>query len=441
MPPVPDLENILKAQSDVAMVDLPTKTVWYRDANGKLFTVLNGEKYGLNQYHEIVAKTMKCYGVTRNNKNCATMINNCILNGDINGCKNALGDMYSSDQIIQDINRMEPYVAIKLLHRLGFNISDVHVNGKFVKQVESVDDWFKRTIGASASAPASGAPAASAPAASGAAAPAAASAAPAGAEEGVGGEKGAEEGDDDDFPKLKSTFGSSRIQLGGVHNANLIRYLKYVVEYVNGNPAILNKNYAGPAKQTRSDRQGSRVANKFDQLGLYLGSKFKLRTPIAFPGSSSMPIFGNMLPLAFGGQQGGGDSLPYKTIFDQLLVSLEKKGMKLEEGQRKTIAKKIDDLSNIHADVIKSINIIQNYNNLAKLGGEKQNAAITPVQMEQRIKQHNEMLETLAKKELTLAKVFKAVAYAIEKADEESNKPVSALPVTSKPLNDPKSYF
>jgi hypothetical protein len=299
-------------------------------------------------------------------------------------------DFYAS--IKDEIKHLNPIVAVRLLQKLGFKKVkeyDAEANRTIVK-VQSVGSWLQEA-NARQSGGASG------------------------------------------------TNAAQRIDLA--KNNDLITYLKYVVEFVNANPAILNPGYTGPTmeavgqtkltdyaeklklKKRQLDRPGASsisLASGLDLLeasikGNLLGASRKLgfvqRLPVGThftsPGFGIMPQTGGNLLKGFRYNSDG--ALIIASIFAQLNNKLAAKNKSLVEADKKAILDKVQAMQELEKDLSRQVRYLELFTDLLDMGQEYNSQIVNLAQVEEFVKSFASASQKYAKQELTLINVLRAL--------------------------------
>lgn len=129
---------------------------------------------------------------------CDIVINECLLNDDKDSLEKCFTNLKVQnafhDIAVNDIKKMHPLMALRMLQKFKFSTYKVHDDtaGTKILKVESVSHWLKNYLAKNHTA-----------------------------------------------NELKTILEDS------VQNQKILQYLDWVVQYVNANPAILNKSYSG----------------------------------------------------------------------------------------------------------------------------------------------------------------------------------------------------
>ena len=321
------------------------ENLWYKSADGSIFKYENGKKIDFNQKSQnsdaLLTFENKC-AVTQflgDRAECEEFIHKCILEGkdeDVQTCLAKFNNLDFNKVIISEFKNMHPLVAIGLLKRLGFKTkNEMQSNGTTLVTMESVSHWAKRFI----------------------------------------------EERKEISPKNYNTFVTN--------NMNLIKYLNVVVQYVNGNPGILNPEYAETKGDNKMYFKGSDFACK---LGIkrreipmcpryysnIFGKNFKLAKRIMQGGCSNLYPFIQMkkrLCTPFGTafvtpNKSNANNCSQKSNYDYLYNiikvlrdELAHKGKNIEGGDIASIEKLIEDHKRNEDQIHKIISVLEIYNN------------------------------------------------------------------------------
>lgn len=229
--------------------------------------------------------------------------------------------------------------------------------------------------------------------------------------------------------------------LKGNKNA-FANYICLVIDFVNANPAILNKDYVGPSEQTNGMPTG--VSDKKDKYGLVsyyvfpgrgdfrgLAEKVKAKT-------ARLRLTGSPLTLAVGGyplvQAGGSLSTPLtttryqmqncgaKVLSDIYIVNLRKlrsQGKDLSQHTRETIEKEIRGHIKSEYRLVEILNFLERYvriqnvmRSVGGLSGGAETVTMTDVVKEVEAKYHA-LLERKERRELNLLSILETLINAV----------------------------
>lgn len=151
-------------------------------------------------------------------KECHNYVFNCLLSNDkkgLIGCLRTLekaGGLLDDDIAKKEINKMHPMIARRTLQRFGFVEREQYDTVAKMKLIKVCDTeyWLKNVVA--------------------------------------------------------SNITSGEVRNIITNNQSLLRYFDLVVAYVNGNPAILNKNYKGITEETLKQSNVEHFPSKYDHL-------------------------------------------------------------------------------------------------------------------------------------------------------------------------------
>lgn len=287
----------------------------------------------------------------QNDSQCKNFINECLLNQDDTSLEKCINNYVKTgffDNVSKELSNMHPMVAVSMLKRFGFK--EVGASGN--KEMEDVDSWLQHTV----------------------------------------------------KDNIRDTSKSKELHKAIKQNYNLINYLNLVSQYVNANPAILNKGYVAPPQGVNvvsskpmssfakslginSYRQISRDQTLKYQLGA-LGQLLKMRqlsqqSPIILPGFQQQQFSPNMLSMGtqfmtvqpgFGltrtVQMGGGKcdtiirspiiqnstgSSLVKQVISELINNLRQKNVNLDSSYEQKISENIKQLSSLENELLRTV--------------------------------------------------------------------------------------
>ena len=347
-------------QTPTTIVSMMTKDIWSRNAKGNLVRTdpdTGAEvEYGIGLQSESVLEAVNnCYttGVSSGNETeCNRYMNECLLNGDaddVNGCLEfwKKTDFYKVAK--EEISKMHPLIALKTLGKFGFKQTNYMENGTQLKRIQTKDEWVKNTLASFATNANAKVPA---------------------------GEN------------LQNIISS---------NSKLLDYLQLLTEYVNANPAIMNKNYTSSSQPQSAPQQWTDKTELGKQLftaPAYIPNKSALNgirrivqsnknTNRGIPAQAFTPfgtynlnsnIFGPAF-TPFGIQNGGDNSeniLQITLVGEQMksaiktaFAELESKGVKVSDGQTvMDLIKKLIALEKNLAEIYRYLQVVSDSRNL-----------------------------------------------------------------------------
>ena len=378
------LQQLLSGKSQVEVskgpfISLADKNIWYRTPDGRLYT--NTDK-GQVFYDEesvenarVLTSNFKCYStlLQGTQDECKKYMYQCLLNADPNDINECLQywnrkDFYTVS--VNEIKSMHPLVALRTLQKFGFREHDMYDNecGRKLRKVETKEHWVKNYM---------------------------------------------------------STKFTGKVDNAGrkvedivTQNDKLLDYLQLLVEYVNANPAILNKDYSG--KTTES--QG--IVNTSD-LAQRLGLRMQILPSGSYKGLSDYTRLKNMVSSyhnqsRMGMRQGfpqytgpvynspyatqqlgvglpiqmGGYELPPMESYDQkrktiatgpdllfgliksIIDRLDQQGKTLDQKDRDALTMKVDTLKGVENELFKTEIYLDTYKKFQDLFGDRRPESI-----------------------------------------------------------------
>jgi len=351
--------------------DMINSNVWKRDADGS-FYLLNPNtgakvKYGAEDPETIrmLKSSHKCYSSLLNasGADCNTYIMQCLLDDDASKLEAYLKTVKQNPDIFnvakKEINSMHPIIALRTLQKFGFRkyrTFDTFAGAEIYK-VESVDHWTKNY--------------------------------------------------------LEKQFKDTDVQKMFSGNSTLLMYLDLISQYVNSNPAMLNKGFSGCTEEGSGTFKMSEYASKLPgmmarkqplggDMGRYeinmfrsyaksrspvnpffVASSGKVYTPFGVELNPGVPV---VIP-AMRGQIGGGPvdsatswllrrfnndagcepvfgSSLIRNVMQDVYSTLNAKGKKLSEDEQKRIEHRINKLAELEQELIRTIYFIDEFNRL-----------------------------------------------------------------------------
>ena len=195
-------------------IDLDYQNIWTRNANGKLSKKVNGDEIIYGELDDGTDKALRassnCFTTqlkfnAEQGPKCVKYIHKCLLEDDADGLDECFEDFLKHGNFFKtvqsEVDNMHPLIALRTLQKFGF-----HAVMKFdekaqiqLKKIQSVDDWLNGFMA-----------------------------------------------------KKFSKAEMQKVFEGNSKNENLLTYLKLVVNHVNRNPAILNKDFKGTTAEMNS---------------------------------------------------------------------------------------------------------------------------------------------------------------------------------------------
>lgn len=403
-------------KTPTTVVSMMSKDIWSRNPNGNLVRTdsVTGvvEEFGKGLASDKVLETAnQCYttGVKYTNETeCNKYMNECLLNGnptDVSECLDFWKNHNFYDVAKEEIIKMHPLVALKTLSKFGFKEVHVMENGKQIKKVQSKDEWLTNTLSSYSTSVASTVPA------------------------------------NENLQNIINT------------NNKLLDYLQMLTEYVNANPAIMNKNYT-------SSSQPQAPPQQWDKQTI-LGKKL-FKTPAYIPNatalnglnsltqgitkginrgkpSQSFTPFGTFtqnfnMPgptfTPFGVQNGGDNSDDIKRIglvtkhiqklIENTLAELELKGIKVADKQKvMNIIKQLNELEKSLLEIFEYLHVVSVSKNLLE-------PTYTPqINTLEEVKLLAEQYENQNKKHKDLTQVLKDALQALTQNGSNNNNTIT----------------
>jgi hypothetical protein len=345
------IQQLLKAAAQVnrGTAVVPTANV-YTDADNVIHReVVNGElKFykvdasGNRSNYNNADSTpggLSCYGIGAGQGTCNHIVN-CLQNGgtDLNAC---IGAMQAQDYRVtrEQIKNIHPQLLFQLLKSLGFRrlrATDPIANGNLIK-VQPADSWKAVTL-----------------------------------------------------PRWHGNAANNVSQ-------GLMNFLEIAVEWVNANPAVLNKNYSGSSAEAAGTAMRPSYAAKL-QLQIapsadiahsdYTSVLAGLRRPNApsfgIPGLPQQMLMANRGLSGYGTQFGGSidvDNMLHasnskymgadllESVLEGILSDLNRANKQLDAGSEQSLRGKLNTLKDNQSQLIKSLAVMNRYTTLLEIVG------------------------------------------------------------------------
>ena len=192
-------------------IDLDYKNIWTRNKNGHLSKIINGKEIIYGEMDDATIKELNtqsnCF-TTQLKFNDSTMcdkyIHQCLLEDDAEGLDKCFNNYLKHDNFFKiaekEVDNMHPLIALRTLQKFGFHAIMKYDNKAQIqlKKIQSIDDWLNGFMA-----------------------------------------------------KKFSKNDMQAVFSGNKKNDSLLMYLKLVVNHVNRNPAILNKDFKGTTDETK----------------------------------------------------------------------------------------------------------------------------------------------------------------------------------------------
>lgn len=350
-------------EEQFAFLGMENKNVWTRDSAGEYVTVVDGKKVRMGaEDPETIAKMKavhQCYGTNVNAKDdasCKKWIFECLLSQDPNSLESCLRRINTEEKdffhvATKDIKNLHPALALKILQQFGFHKYQAYDNTakSQIWKVENVSHWLKN------------------------------------------------------YMEQKFSAQDLKDMLKAKDQNHLLAYLDLVSQFVNGNPAILNKNYAGSSDEAaglfkrsafadklginvrRDPNNRSAVAYDINRLRGYLSTSQVQTNPFfATVNGRTYSPFGYGLTPGMGliAQTGGagGDKCDHVlrklngnqitgakmigSFMDVVLAELARKGKTLDETDRVNLDKKVKSLVELEEEMLRTLCYIDDYSKM-----------------------------------------------------------------------------
>lgn len=348
--------------------DLATKRLMRKGKDGKFVPIGEEDEETKNT----LRAAHKCYntGFQGDDKDCKNFMFECLLSQDTGALQACLA-RWASDSAktgkspfeikVEDIKNLHPVLALRILQQFGFRKYRVHdeTAGGQLYKVESVKHWLANY--------------------------------------------------------MKKQFSDEAIQKmfhDGKTN-EILKYLDLVSQFVNANPAILNKDYSGSSNEAVGKQPVSEFARKldlkayipvparssvaydFNRLRGFLATK-PMRSPfqVGLQGVT-FPFGSTMTPGAgVGLLQGGGSKCDYvikaftqasgiagsqliKHYVESLIIDLKKKGKTLADTDAKKIQEHLAKLTEAETYLLRNLCYLDEYNRLLSVLGDYSSKTVT----------------------------------------------------------------
>lgn len=344
---------------------LTDRNVWHRDEQGRLYTMDGNEKVYYEKdspaTQKVLNKNYNCYSsfVKASPTDCNMFMSECIMNQNLDDVSKCIQywkrhDFYTTSK--EDISKMHPDMAIAILHRFKFLMTEVTdpLSGKRLNKMMSRDAWIKNV--------------------------------------------------------LDSQFDAATQQVIK-SNDKLLDYLQLLVEYINASPQILNPGFTGKTEEmigtpSRSPLAvGLNIPLRKEPLSGYSRELYEaelLRNNLASRGlmiqtplSYSSPFSGRQFGFFGQGFQGGGQGLNVSEYLqnikegrcggsslieagiNRLLSDLKSMGQQVDKDMSDSITKKLTELRKLEVELVKTEMYLEEYKRLLYIFNDKDPETIT----------------------------------------------------------------
>lgn len=395
-----DLKRSLKAPSVPTgpVFSMTDKNIWQVDETGRLYKDESGRRVFYDEAGEgtlnLLRKNFNCYSTYAANNNdaqCAKYMNECLLDDSADGlatCAELWDQADFYDVARTQIANMHPLVIRKTLQKFGFRAHEVFDSelGMSINKIESVEHWRKHTLARVF-----------------------------------------------DNTQHNLTSGKKTMQQIIEGNAKLLDYLQLLVECLNSNPNILNKNVRGQTEEAVGRVARSEYAEK---LGIkmyrappretrslidYNNMRFVVQSrPATAPSArsqvqtlaasgiqlGSIPYrfqFGQVGQLG-GGSVGAADTLA--VMIGNLVQELREKGKTLSRSDTEMIEQKASRMREIESELVKYGIILQQYNDLVNTFDDYRSQVISIADIERIANKEQALLNLRDREEGMMVKIL-----------------------------------
>ena len=414
--PTPEREVDLCEGEECFDITNPQNAWRYQD--GVLVrTQENGSTISIGDVSAQLSNARECFStqVKANGGQCENYVTSCLMDNDTNNlesCFNYIAMSGNFWKVTRDeIRNMHPDYAFQTLRRFGFEKESVHdeTAGRTLTKVENVEAWLRRQTEAKF-----------------------------------------------------DTDGSNKLRILK-NNTKLLTYLQHTVNWVNCNPALLNKDYSSETQESTGVFTPSPYLQKMgievkkvsrgsvaDGTRLLSSAKMRaslpveVRTPMRVA-SSPFGVLG-MIPRgtvsanpSLVTMMGGSNTLSSEldTYFSSatrtssdllgevakgLLQQLTDNGDSLEQSDVTNLFKRIDNMRALEKEVVKTIKTLDQAQRLRHVLGEKGKNLFTEQDLERLINHHKKVESKLSKREVDMATILLGLRKMCDDSDRRCGK-------------------
>lgn len=405
---VKDSEPSLEEEAMINMVD---RDVVKRDSEG-LYVEVDGVKRRLGAADDETKRILKsahsCYSTgvkAGSDAQCKRFIFECLLSQDANSLDQCLVALKSSPDFFKvatdDIKNIHPTLALRILQQFGFRKYQAHdaTAGQQLWKVESVKHWLENY--------------------------------------------------------MTKKFSSQEVKemITQKDQSYLLEYLKLVSDYVNANPAILNKLYSGKSDESvgvlKKTALGHALGLEFeaprnlsDRVRVDYGmlrSRLQLRRETAAPvfvSASNRRFlstpFGSSLTPGFSMLRGGGNCDQTAAIYVQnqgsglleqflksALENLKKRGKSLNSKDLEKIEMHIANNKKIETELVKTYCYLDEYNHLLDVLGDYSSKNLSVDTLKQLVSRQDVLLGKQGVSEDQIMTIFSKLLTLLGEEGEE----------------------
>lgn len=371
-------------------VDMITGSIWMRDDKADLYTLDDKGNKVYEKDYEMYLGT-DCASTNFAGTECKAYLLDCLLSGDGEGISQCI--KFWEDDLnwgAVDVAAIHPKLAVRTLQRFGFRTRRVVLpDGQQVKLVESVDSWKKNYL----------------------------------------------ETKFKDNKEVQDIFKSSA-------NKKIAEYLQLVVDHVNKNPAILNKDYKPYTAPTKDAMSKSKLLQKLQivedlrskiqentiSYNAFIDLSSNLDTPPFILESNLFNLGG--LSIQYGGNGNFGSYISRKlvaqrgghkktsdvlaSLYSDFKSSLAFYKKTIDAASDRLMTDKLTALKTLETENVELIKLINEYKSLVQTYGTKNSVAETvsfadKTQLEALIKGLKEKLEKEKSESLNITRVLEGI--------------------------------
>lgn len=408
---------------DHHVANLLDANVWNRNTNNELERRdENGDVIGLDEALDRLTAKKDCYNTYVNSdgvEQCREYIFDCLLEDDgpgLSGCLNKLRSKEFFTVAVREINNIHPVVALKTLNKFGFyppeEVTEV-INGREVtlKKVMDVNKWLQNY--------------------------------------------------------MTKNFTDDNVRKAINGNDRLIAYLDLVVQYVNSNPAILNKGLNvqtgemigkyKPSKMCndlgiparREPKRGHALVNQVARLDNHLKTGYqrvgaknpdwsvsvqtgRLSTPFGSainPGAFGAPVTTGVFSMMGGGSASSQLSQPsvrssqlIGNVLNALYNELANRNKRITDVDKQKISHRLNALAKEEEELLKTVRYIEEYNSLLDYFKDYNSQTLSEAHLHSLVERHRGLLKKQVKHGDELRQIVSALNEILKKDQGVSNE-------------------
>lgn len=406
-----ELKNRKKFTGKV--INLADKNIWHV-VNGKLSKkeddAFVSYEFGDEGAKKSLKKSNKCFSTFANDKDCTDYITNCLLKNDSSSLAECAkmwksGNFYSLT--VDDIKNVNPHMAARTLQKFGFrtiSVRDSSLNMK-IDKFETVDHWIKEVL-------------------------------------------------QQRWGQQKDLEGET-LQSILENNDNVLNYLSLLVDYVNSNPSIINKNVFGKSDEANGvvksteyamklgiplarKKKTSKTSAKIDfyNLTVYmqrlrderknsfvnspsLTSRNQFNTPFSLP----FQYGGNVTPVIDFLDTGEKPSASFSlfALIQTAIEGLRSMGKTIDDNATTEIQKKLQTMMNVENEMIRTLVYLEEYRYLIELFKEYDHEDLTLDKVRSLVDNNRVLLDKYDRQEDSIIKILKNIQNKLNEANDEKD--------------------